>query len=52
VSSIGYVAFLAGPPLIGPLGQHVGILTSLLVVVVAIALGGLASGAAKPLPRT
>ena len=52
VSSIGYVAFLAGPPLIGPLGQHVGILTSLLVVVVAIVLGGLASGAAKPLaPR-
>lgn len=52
VSSIGYTAFLAGPPLIGPLGQHVGILTSLLVVVAAIVLGGLASGAAKPLPRT
>ncbi|MDN5859605.1 MAG: MFS transporter [Pseudonocardia sp.] len=51
VSSIGYVAFLAGPPLIGPLGQHVGILTSLLVVVAAIVLGGVTSGAAKPLPR-
>ena len=49
VSSIGYTAFLAGPPLIGPLGQHIGILTSLLVVVVAIVLGGLASAAAKPL---
>jgi fucose permease len=49
VSSIGYTAFLAGPPLIGPLGQHIGILTSLLVVVVAIVLGGLASTAAKPL---
>ncbi|MGI5128352.1 MFS transporter [Pseudonocardia sp. CA-107938] len=51
VSSIGYVAFLAGPPLIGPLGQHVGILTSLLVVVAAVVLGGLTSGAAKPLSR-
>lgn len=51
VSSIGYTAFLAGPPLIGPLGQHVGILTSLLVVVAAIVLGGVAGGAAKPLAR-
>lgn len=48
VSSIGYTAFLAGPPLIGPLGQHVGILTALLVVIVAIVLGGTLCGAAKP----
>ncbi|SHK15773.1 Fucose permease [Pseudonocardia thermophila] len=51
VSSIGYVAFLAGPPLIGPLGQQFGILTSLLVVVGAVVLGGVTSGAARPLPR-
>ena len=32
VSTIGYTAFLAGPPLLGLLGDHVGILHSLLVV--------------------
>lgn len=32
VSTIGYVAFLAGPPVIGWLGDHVGVLRSLLVV--------------------
>ena len=52
VSSIGYTAFLAGPPLIGLLGQHVGILAALLVVLAALALGLLTSGAARPLPET
>jgi MFS family permease len=32
VSTIGYTAFLAGPPLLGFLGDHVGVLRSLLVV--------------------
>lgn len=32
VSTIGYTAFLAGPPLLGFLGDHVGILRALLVV--------------------
>ena len=32
VSTIGYLAFLAGPPLLGFLGDHVGVLRSLLVV--------------------
>lgn len=32
VSTIGYTAFLAGPPLLGLLGDHYGILRSLLVV--------------------
>jgi MFS family permease len=36
VTTIGYTAFLAGPPLLGFLGDHVGVLHSLLVV------GGLA----------
>ncbi len=36
VTTIGYTAFLAGPPLLGLLGDHVGVLRSLLVV------GGLA----------
>jgi predicted MFS family arabinose efflux permease len=42
VSSIGYCAFLGGPPLVGALGEKVGVLDSLLVAVVA-ALGGLAA---------
>ncbi|MDV3223489.1 MFS transporter, partial [Intrasporangium sp.] len=32
VSTIGYTAFLGGPPLLGFLGDHVGVLRSLLVV--------------------
>jgi MFS family permease len=47
--SIGYGAFLAGPPLIGLLAEHLGVLRALLVVVVAIGLGLAASGAARPL---
>ena len=32
VATIGYAAFIAGPPLLGFLGDHVGVLKSLLVV--------------------
>ncbi|MFI7600610.1 MFS transporter [Actinoplanes sp. NPDC049681] len=47
--SVGYGAFLAGPPLIGLLAQHFGVLRALCVVVAAIGLGLLGSGAARPL---
>ena len=47
--SIGYGAFLAGPPLIGFLAERFGVLHALLVVVAAIGLGLAASGAARPL---
>jgi MFS family permease len=49
--SIGYGAFLAGPPLIGFLAEHFGVLRALLVVVVAVGLGLAASGAARPLSQ-
>jgi fucose permease len=49
VSSVGYTAFLAGPPLIGQLGERIGTLHALLVVLVALTLGLLASAAARPL---
>jgi MFS family permease len=52
VSSIGYTAFLAGPPLIGLLAEQAGILQALFVVVGALALGLIAAGAARPLPRS
>jgi fucose permease len=44
VASIGYCAFLTGPPLIGFLGDHVGVLRALTAVVVLLALGALTSG--------
>jgi MFS family permease len=46
--AIGYGAFLAGPPLIGILAQHFGVLRAILCVLAAIALGLFASGAARP----
>jgi MFS family permease len=47
--AIGYGAFLAGPPLIGFLAQHFGVLRAILCVLGALAIGLAASGAAKPL---
>jgi predicted MFS family arabinose efflux permease len=52
VSSIGYTAFIAGPPLIGLLGESVGILRALFVVLGALLLGLLAAGSARPLAPT
>lgn len=49
VSSIGYAAFLAGPPLIGLLAESGGILRALFVVLGAVTLGLLAPGASRPL---
>jgi fucose permease len=48
VSSIGYTAFLAGPPLIGFLADATGILRALLVVLGMMAVSMLAVGAARP----
>ena len=50
VASIGYVAFLAGPPLIGLLGDHVGVLRSLTIAAGLMAVGLLVAGACRPLP--
>lgn len=47
VATIGYIAFLGGPPIIGFLGERVGLLRALLVVLVFIAIAGLASPAAR-----
>jgi len=49
VSTIGYSAFLAGPPLLGLLAQHVGYRPALLAILVPVALGLLVTGAARPL---
>ena len=50
VASVGYVAFLAGPPLIGFLGDEVGTLRALTATGGLVALGLLISGVLRPLP--
>lgn len=47
VATVGYVAFLALPPVIGFLGERVGLLPALTVVLVLIAVAGVASGSAR-----
>lgn len=51
VSTIGYGAFLAGPPLLGFLGDHVGILKALLVVGVLLIPAALVVPSARPLKQ-
>lgn len=50
VSTIGYTAFLAGPPLLGFLGDHFGVLNALLVVGAVSVLAILVVPVARP-PR-
>jgi cyanate permease len=46
VATVGYCAFLGGPPLVGFLGDHVGVLKALMVV------GALVVPAALAVPAT
>ena len=48
-ATIGYVAFLGGPPVLGFISDHIGLLNTLYILVVLAALSGLFSGAARPL---
>jgi MFS family permease len=50
IASIGYCAFLAGPPLIGFLGDRVTVLRALTSVAVLLGLAALVAGAVHPLP--
>lgn len=47
VSTIGYAAFLCGPPLLGLLAEHVGILHALLAVMVMLAVSFVLSPVAR-----
>ena len=47
VATIGYFAFLVGPPGIGFLGQHVGLLNALIAVLVLTVAAGAAAGAVR-----
>jgi MFS family permease len=53
VATIGYLAFLVGPPLVGFVGQQVGLLNALLIVLALVAVAGIVSPAARePKRRT
>ena len=48
-ATIGYIAFLGGPPLLGVISEHIGLLNTLFILVALVVLSGLFSGAARPL---
>jgi MFS family permease len=50
VSTIGYTAFLGGPPLLGFIGSHVGVLHALLVVSILLVPSALAVPASRKRP--
>jgi predicted MFS family arabinose efflux permease len=50
VSTIGYTAFLAGPPLLGLLADHVGTLETLLVIAALMIPAAATVFAARPRP--
>lgn len=52
VASIGYCAFLGGPPLIGFLGDHLTVLKALTAVAVLLAVAAAVAASLRPLPST
>lgn len=52
VATIGYAAFLGGPPLLGFVGDKVGTLNALLVVAVLLVPSALVVGSARERPTT
>ncbi len=52
VASIGYCAFLGGPPLVGFLGDHITVLKGLIAVGVLLGVSVMLAGALKPLPES
>jgi fucose permease len=49
VATIGYVAFLAGPPLVGLFGNQVGVLRALSVTAGLLVIGLIVAGATRPI---
>ncbi|MBO9627288.1 MAG: MFS transporter [Microbacterium sp.] len=48
-ATIGYIAFLGGPPVLGFISEHIGLLNTLYILVALAALSGLFSASARPL---
>jgi cyanate permease len=51
VSTIGYAAFLAGPPLLGFVANHVGTLNALLVVAILLVPSAALVPSARPVKQ-
>ena len=51
VATIGYGAMLIGPPMLGFVGERVGLLNALLVVLVLALIGGIVAPAARKIRR-
>jgi MFS family permease len=49
IASIGYCAFLAGPPTIGFLGNHISVLRALVIVAVLLGVAALVAASVRPL---
>jgi hypothetical protein len=49
VATVGYTAFLVGPPGLGLLGESAGILTALLLILAGVAVAVFFAGATRPL---
>lgn len=51
-ATVGYAAFLFGPPVLAMLGEHVGLLHSFVAVLALVIVAGLIAPAARPLAAT
>ena len=49
IASIGYCAFLAGPPTIGFLGNHITVLRALVIVAVLLGVAAVVAASVRPL---
>ncbi|MED3867160.1 MFS transporter [Priestia megaterium] len=52
VATAGYLAFLVGPPFLGFVGEMIGLLRALIVVLITVTIAGLLSQAANPIGKT
>lgn len=51
-ATVGYAAFLVGPPALAFLGEHIGLLHAFVVVLAMVIVAGLIAPAARPLTDT
>ncbi|WP_230200276.1 MFS transporter [Bacillus niameyensis] len=49
VTTVGYMAFLVGPPVLGAIAEVVGLLRALIFVLIGVTVAGLLSHAARPI---
>lgn len=52
VTTVGYMAFLVGPPVLGAIAESTGLLRALIFVLVGVTVAGLFSHGAKPMKVT